>query len=157
MYPHIYSTLYPVSSSSSSGCRRCDEVCLIHAVIHHGLCCAISNCLSWRCWKEKNARIPAKSQHHFVSWEKPVCSDGSSQSSAAYSVAAPLRLQQFPCPPPPPPPPPWIRSEGGGGVVCLSPHFHILKTAQATTGVAQGCVSWYAICGWLCPPPPHRG
>ena len=151
MYSHIHSTLYPVSSSSS-GCRRCDEVCLIRAVIHHGLCCAISNCLSWRCWKEKNARIPAKSQHHFVSWEKPVCSDGSSQSRAAYSVAAPLRLQQFP------PPPPWIRSEGGGGVVCLSPHFHILKTAQATTGVAQGCVSWWLLSAAdSVPTPPHGG
>lgn len=71
-----------------------DLLCFIPTVIHQSLCCAISNCLSWQCWKEKNARIAAKSQHHLVSWERPLCSEGNSHSNTAYSVAAPLWPQQ---------------------------------------------------------------
>lgn len=47
-----------------------DEVCSVLTVINHSLCCAISNCLSWRRCKKKNARIIAKSQNHFVSWKR---------------------------------------------------------------------------------------
>ena len=75
---------------------RSDVVCFILTVIHHSLCCVISNCLSWHCRKEKNTRITAKTQHHFVLRKRPLCSEGDSHSNISYSLAAPLRPQQFP-------------------------------------------------------------
>lgn len=61
-----------------------DVLHFIPAVIHHRLCCATFNCLFQYCCREKCAGITAKSQHHFVSWEKWLRREG----NATFIVSA---------------------------------------------------------------------